>query len=115
MQIPPKPSLTPEEAIDRLEALHADAAETLRRALRQFAGSGIPPTPEERVRFRYPELRLYWEPSGRIPATRRAWAKFQVPGYYATTITQPSYFRRYLLEQLRPLTTSLAPRSGSAL
>jgi AMP nucleosidase len=104
MQIPPEPSLTPEEAIDRLEALHAEAAGALRRALRQFAASGVPPTPENRARFRYPELRLYWEPSGRIPATRRAWAKFQAPGCYATTITQPSLFKGYLLEQLRPLT-----------
>ena len=35
--------------------------------------------------------------------TRRAWAKFQSPGVYATTVTQPGFFRRYLLEQLQPL------------
>jgi len=34
---------------------------------------------------------------------RRAWAKFQSPGVYATTVTQPGAFRRYLLDQLRPL------------
>jgi AMP nucleosidase len=38
-----------------------------------------------------------------MPATRRAWGKIQTPGVYATTVTQPAYFRPYLLEQLRPL------------
>jgi AMP nucleosidase len=37
------------------------------------------------------------------PVTRRAWGKFQAPGVYASTITQPGFFRPYLLEQLRPL------------
>jgi AMP nucleosidase len=53
--------------------------------------------------FRYPELRLVWQPDGPAPLTRRAWAKFQAPGTYATTVTQPAAFRGYLLEQLRPL------------
>src|SRR5581483_218425 len=30
-------------------------------------------------------------------------AKFQRPGVYATTVTHPRHFRRYLLEQLNPL------------
>src|SRR3712207_8977813 len=34
---------------------------------------------------------------------RSAYAKFEEPGTYATTVTQPSFFRDYLLEQLRPL------------
>ena len=53
--------------------------------------------------FRSPELRIDWQPSGAVHFTRRAWAKFQSPGVYATTVTQPGFFRRYLLEQLRPL------------
>ena len=35
--------------------------------------------------------------------TRRAYAKFQRPGVYATTVTHPAHFRGYLLEQLEPL------------
>src|SRR3712207_7101513 len=35
---------------------------------------------------------------------RSAYAKFEEPGTYATTVTHPSFFRDYLLEQLRPLT-----------
>ena len=38
-----------------------------------------------------------------MPFTRRAWGKLQTPGIYATTVTQPGFFRPYLLEQLRPL------------
>ncbi len=94
---------TPEQALDRLEALHTAAADALRGALERFVRTGVPPTPEQREKFRYPELRLTWQPAGQIPFTRRAWAKFQVPGVYVTTVTQPAFFRRYLLEQLHPL------------
>jgi AMP nucleosidase len=104
----PHVSLTPEAAVDRLEALHAEAVQAQSTALARFAAGGAPPTPEERRRFRYPELRLTWQPTGPIPVTRRAWAKFQTPGAYATTVTQPGFFRRYLLEQLRPLAAEYA-------
>jgi AMP nucleosidase len=96
-------AFSPDQAVDRLEAMHAEAVQAQRDALARFAVGGAPPNPEERRRFRYPELSLVWEPSGPIPVTRRAWGKFQVPGVYATTITQPGFFRPYLLEQLRPL------------
>jgi AMP nucleosidase len=96
-------ALSPEQAVDRLEAMHAEAVAAQRDALARFAAGGAPPDHAERSRFRYPELRLVWEPSGPIPTTRRAWGKFQAPGAYATTVTQPGFFRPYLLEQLRPL------------
>jgi AMP nucleosidase len=96
-------SLSPEQAVDRLEALHGEAVAALCDALARYIRDGTPPRPDERARFRYPELRLIWQPTGPLPFTRRAWAKFQVPGVYATTITQPAAFRRYLLQQLRPL------------
>jgi AMP nucleosidase len=98
-----QPVLLPDEAVDRLEAMHAEAAQAQRDALTRFAAGGGPPDQTERMRFRYPELCLTWQPSGPIPVTRRAWGKFQTPGVYATTVTQPGFFRRYLLEQLRPL------------
>jgi len=95
--------LTPEQAVERLEQLHAAAGTALREALARYTKSGIVPTAEERSGFRYPELRVDWRPSGTVHFTRRAWAKFQTPGRYSTTVTQPAFFRRYLLEQLRPL------------
>jgi AMP nucleosidase len=97
------PGLTPEQAVDRLEEIHASACDALRSALARFTGSGVPPTPQERAAFRYPELCVDWQPAGAVPYTRRAWAKFQAPGRHVTTVTQPAFFRRYLLEQLRPL------------
>ncbi len=96
-------NLTPEQAVDRLEELHTAATDAVRHALRRFVSTGVPPGQKERARFRYPELRLIWEPDGPLPFTWRAWGKFQAPGTYATTVTQPGFFRRYLLEQLRPL------------
>ncbi len=102
--------LTPEQAVDRLEQLHAAAGNALREALARYARSGVVPTAKERSGFRYPELRLDWQPSGAIPFTRRAWAKFQTPGFYSTTVTQPEFFRQYLLEQLRPLAEEFGAR-----
>ena len=69
-------ALTPEEAVDRLEALHGSACYGLRSALTRFATSGVPPTAQERAAFRYPELCVDWQRAGPIPYTRRAWAKF---------------------------------------
>jgi AMP nucleosidase len=95
--------LSPEQAVDRLEVLHAEAVAALRGALARFVREGTPPSTAERTLFRYPELRLIWQSTGPMPFTRRAWAKLQAPGVYATTITQPAAFRRYLLQQLQPL------------
>ncbi|WP_421998986.1 AMP nucleosidase [Reyranella sp.] len=95
--------LTPEQAVDRLEELHGAASGALRAALARYASDGVVPTAAERARFRYPELCVDWQPTGAVHFTRRAWAKFQAPGRYATTVTQPGFFRQYLLEQLRPL------------
>jgi len=97
------PSLTPTAAIDELERRHARATTALRAALDRFVRTGEAPTAAQRATFRYPELRVTWRPDSTPPATRRAWAKPQWPGVYATTITQPGFFRPYLLEQLEPL------------
>jgi AMP nucleosidase len=96
-------ALSPEEAVDRLEALHGEATGAVRAALDRYLHDRTPPTPEERARFRYPQLHLTYDPKGPQPVTKRAYAKFQGPGVYATTVTQPAHFRRYLLEQLHPL------------
>ncbi|AWI87408.1 AMP nucleosidase [Methylobacterium sp. DM1] len=92
-----------ETAVDRLEALHAGATQALQVALARYLEHRIPPDATERLQFRYPELRLTYQPTGPLPRLNRATAKFQAPGLYATTVTQPGYFRAYLLEQLRPL------------
>lgn len=96
-------SLTPEAAVDRLIALHEEAVDALRQALERFFASGTPPSSKERARFRYPQLRLVYGSGLAQPSLSRAYAKFESPGIYATTITQPRAFRDYLIEQLELL------------
>ncbi len=94
---------SPEAAVERLSLLHAGATQALRDALAHYLAHGAPPDMGTRLKFRYPELRLTYRPEGPMPRIKRATAKFQAPGVYATTITQPDDFRPYLLEQLNPL------------
>ena len=98
-----KHTLTPEAAVDRLEAIYAGACAALSRSLDRYLVTRKPPTAKERAAFRYPLLRVVCREVGAAARTRRAYAKFQRPGVYATTVTHPGHFRRYLLEQLEPL------------
>jgi AMP nucleosidase len=100
----------PHAAVDALERLYQQSTMALRDALERFFDHGTPPSVAERARFRYPELRVTYEPKGVQPAIRRAFAKFPYAGEYATTVTQPAAFRTYLLEQLRPLATEYGAR-----
>ncbi len=94
---------TPEEAVERLAALHQRATEALSQALRRYLKERVLPDEAERALFRYPELRLTYACQGEVPTTIRAYAKVQLPGVYSVTVTQPQAFRGYLLDQLRPL------------
>lgn len=89
-----------DEAIARLQELHHQATESLRAALGRFLDKGTPPSNSEISGFRYPELRVTYSPEGVMPVSPRAYAKFQGPGVYSTTITQPSHFASYLREQI---------------
>jgi len=94
---------TPAAAVDRLAELYAQAAGSLRAAVESFLHDGVPPSEEVRAHFRYPELRVSYQPEGVPPSSARAFAKFTEAGVYSTTVTQPEDFRAYLLEQLEPL------------
>ncbi len=94
---------TPEEAVEALIHLYDGAIEAQREALEHFFSTRTAPTSGERARFRYPELRLVYRATSVPPVKQRAFAKFQSPGVYATTITQPAFFKNYLLEQLNYL------------
>jgi AMP nucleosidase len=91
---------SPHEAVERLIFLNDTAIRAQRDALERFFATGEGPTPQERARFRYPELRVTHRVGGPLPRTQRAYAKFQGPGIYSTTVTQPQAFKAYLLEQL---------------
>jgi AMP nucleosidase len=94
---------SPEEAVARLIVLYDAAIDAQRHALERFFATQVAPTAEERAKFRYPELRVIYRATSVPPIKQRAYAKFQGPGVYATTITQPAFFRNYLLEQLNYL------------
>ena len=96
---------TPAEAVDRLVQLYDQATQALREAVERFLSTGEPPSAATRSLFRYPELRLIYQPSGPPPINPRAYGKFGDAGVYATTVTQPADFRAYLIEQLEPLVT----------
>ncbi len=110
---PPKPRsskrLSPEDAIDRLEALYTSATSALAEALDQYLIKRSSPTPQVRARFCYPRLRvIYRDLAQPHPTTARAYAKLQRFGTYETTITHPRFFRGYLMEQLEPLVAEYA-------
>ncbi|MEZ5960467.1 MAG: AMP nucleosidase [Hyphomonadaceae bacterium] len=94
---------TPAEAVDRLEFLHDRAVTSLISAIRQFAEEGKPPSMEQRALFRYPELRVTYHADGPAPRLARSFGQLMWPGEYAVSITQPKYFRPYLIEQLQLL------------
>ncbi|MGB9090335.1 MAG: AMP nucleosidase, partial [Pseudomonas farsensis] len=94
---------TPEQAVDRLAALHEQATGALSQALKRYLKDRTEPGEDERALYRYPALRLTYFSQGEVAATTRAYAKVQVAGTYSVTVTQPAAFRGYLLEQLRPL------------
>ncbi|MCF4164768.1 AMP nucleosidase [Zavarzinia compransoris] len=95
--------LTPEAAVDRLELLYDRAVGALTEAVDRYLRDRVAPGPGDRAGFCYPRLRVTCNEVGPETRNRRAYAKFQHPGVYETTVTQPRHFRAYLLEQLRPL------------
>ncbi len=101
--MPQAHSLTPQQAVAALADLHRNATTALRHALEHYFETREPPSFEERARFRYPELRVTYVAHGPQPSIARAYGKFQGPGTYVTTVTQPDFFAHYLEGQLRYL------------
>jgi AMP nucleosidase len=98
-----KKPLTPEAAVASLVTLHDGAVASLKACLERFLETREPPSPAERRGFCYPELLVTYESQGVQPSIARAFAKFQGPGIYATTVAHPGHFRDYLVEQLEYL------------
>jgi len=98
-----KKPLSPKAAVDNLILLHDKATSSLRNCLERYFETRQPPSEAERKGFCYPELMVHYEAQGVQPAIARAYAKFQGPGTYMTTVTHPAHFRPYLLEQLSHL------------
>ena len=89
----------PEAAVRALQRLYEREAARLRSAFTAFNGGKIPDGP---VRGHYPELRLSVE-TVRLSRITRSYGFCEQPGHYATTVTRPDLFDRYLIEQLQEL------------
>ena len=95
--------LTPEAAVDQLTTFYDQAALSLKAGLNRYFQTRIPPTAEERRGYCYPELSVTYAADGVQPSLARSYAKFQGPGTYASTFTQPAAFRNNILTQLKHL------------
>lgn len=95
----------PTQIIDALQDLYEEAATALSSALEDYLHNGKTPSAQDRANgvFCYPELVIRYNPDGPPPPISRAFGKMSEAGTYASTITQPEFFRRYLMEQLEPL------------
>ena len=100
--------LTPKAAVAALIAHHEQATQSLHHALQRFFTTGQPPSASEREAFTYPLLRVTCPATGPQASPSRAYAKFQAPGIYASTITQPQHFAPYLEEMLGHLVQDYA-------
>ena len=89
----------PTEAVARLEALYGEAIAFLSRRFREVAESG---EVGARIRAFYPEIRIAIDTHARLDS-RLAFGYVQGPGRYATTVTRPDLFRRYLTIQIEQL------------
>ena len=94
--------LTPDEALDKLEALYDDAVNALREAIAAYINESRLPDETQRAQglFVYPQLRVCWDGDGSKAQKTRAYGRFTHPGCYTTTITRPGLFGSYLREQL---------------
>ena len=98
-------AMTIDDTLHELNRVYDNATEALKQALRNFIDHGKLPDSDARARgaFCYPELVIRYHPDTLIPAISRSFGKFSEAGDYATTITQPHLFARYLREQLEPI------------
>lgn len=95
-------SLTPEEALDKLQALYDQSVTALRDAISVYIDNHSLPDAKARADglFVYPQLSVSWNGNAHKAQKTRAFGRFTHSGCYTTTITHPTLFRPYLLEQL---------------
>ena len=95
-------SLTPAQALEKLDALYEQSVNALRSAISEYIETGKLPDEKARTEglFVYPSLSVTWDGSASNTPKTRAYARFTHSGCYSTTVTRPALFRPYLEEQL---------------
>ncbi|MCQ0091443.1 AMP nucleosidase [Roseovarius sp. M141] len=83
-------------AVDHLCTLYDMSVDFLRQ---KFAAAIAGPVPTQRIRAFYPEIRLTTSSFVQIDS-RLAFGHVAGPGTHATTVTRPSLFRNYLIDQI---------------
>ncbi|MBV7255498.1 AMP nucleosidase [Pacificimonas sp. WHA3] len=95
--------VTAAEIVNQLEDAYRASTERLRSALREFIRTGARPDPVLRADggFAYPEIRI--EYNGAEPqatSALRSFGRLSSAGLFASTVTRPALFRKYLEAQL---------------
>lgn len=88
--------------LEELQEHYDDAVRTLREDVIAFGRDGTVPPPARRAdgSYAYPQITLRYNGVGTPRDRARAFGRLELPGTYATTITRPDLFARYLTEQL---------------
>ncbi|PHS24616.1 MAG: AMP nucleosidase [Robiginitomaculum sp.] len=96
-----------QKCVDDLSVQYKASVARLQKALKVYLEDGTFPDKNARENgdYSYPELKITYNPDGPPPQISRSYGKFSEGGIYATTITNPELFRRYLVEQLELLFT----------
>ena len=93
---------TSAEIVAELAGIYDQAVACLRDDILAFAAQGTLPPPERRAArsWCYPELRIRYAGVETRPDLTRAFGRLAHQGTFATTVTRPAFFGRYLAEQL---------------
>ena len=94
-------SLTPAQALEKLDALYEQSVNALRSAISEYIETGNFPTKRpEPGPFCLSIALCHRDGSASTTPKTRAYARFTHSGCYSTTVTRPALFRPYLEEQL---------------
>ncbi|MEO7248327.1 MAG: AMP nucleosidase, partial [Novosphingobium sp.] len=93
---------TTEKIIAELVRIYDAAVATLRSDIEAYAVHGTLPPGDRRANraWCYPELRIRYSGVETRPDLARAFGRLAHDGVFATTVTRPAFFARYLTEQL---------------
>ena len=91
-----------DEIVADVETIYNTAVANLRSALTGYLTDRVIPTTECRKAgsFSYPELVIHYAGVERAAVANLAFGKLERPGVYASTITRPQLFGKYLKSQL---------------
>jgi AMP nucleosidase len=97
-----KKSHTSQEIVAELNLLFKASVRRLRESIAEYARTGTPPDPAMRTdgSFAYPEICLTYHGDAANEAPLRSFGRLTQAGDYVTSVTRPSLFADYLIEQI---------------